>query len=163
MGVSVVPRNRVKLWMKSEDEVKNNTNEFALDDYLYDYLEAGRYEIIWRINVMVGNVAGGIKWYIGKAASITLNRWGGIAPGAVVTPNNNANETINLQGNTSAWQESCFPEAEPNNGVWITVHTIADITGAGTHQIGLMWAQEVAHASDLTVKAGSYMRIEKIS
>jgi hypothetical protein len=148
--------------MKSEDEVKNNDATLSMDSYLFDYLESGRYEIIWRINVISANVAAGIKWYIGVCEHGTINRWGSIAPGTGATPDNNNIDKINLQGNIGAWQESCFPQAEANNGVWITVHTIVDFTGTGTHQVGLMWAQEVATVADVIVKAGSYMRIEKI-
>lgn len=161
MGISRAVISKVKYAVKAADQTCNNDSTLNYDDTLYfGLLPNGIYEFECSVHIMAENSTPGFKYYLTKTATDTIMPWGGVRPAITSTADNNALDKINLQGNTSAWSDSCVVQADTNNGVWIYISCIFQVvSGSGT--IAFAWCQNAAHASNTTVKAGSYARLER--
>jgi len=145
---------------KAADEVVNNSTTMQDDNHFnisFGAAETGIYEIAL-VGHLLGNASAGFKskWVVsGGVSALTSKAVLGMSEIAASDPRgcsmNNRSLAIVSDSivSTNSSYEQCYRE-------WFLI----TVASAGT--IKFQWAQNAAHASDLTLYAQSYLRLTKL-
>lgn len=142
--------------LKTSSEIVNNSSTLQNDNELVLAVEASAQYLLSMMLVYSSASAADIKLAWSAPASATM----------IWVPHGIGSSVATLTGDifTQSQSISSTPALGGAAGLTSIAHVIGNLTVAGTAgNLQFRWAQDAATASDTTVLAGSWMRLERVA
>lgn len=146
-GFTQTADTSVVLVVKAADETVNNNDAFQNDDELFFSVNGGElWYVTWFLRVSAASATPDIVVAITDPPGSLTSWWKEFnatsSVGAATRGTERGDDVFNIQTGV-------------NDFNYLAIHALVKTKNAGT--ILLQWAQDVAHASDTIVKAGSHL------